>query len=62
MWVVLKYKQKEFKTLKRSFFKILGDMPEFYNPKIKYEKFINNKLNVYEKNNNQSSKNYRAKF
>ena len=50
MWVVLKYKQKEFKTLKRSFFKILGDMPEFYNPKIKYEKFINNKLNVYEKN------------
>ena len=50
MWIVLKYKQKEFRTLKKSFFKILGDMPEFYNPKIKYEKFINNKLNVYEKN------------
>ena len=34
MWVVLKYKPKEFEILKDSFFKILGEMPEFYNPKI----------------------------
>ena len=39
MWVVAKYKPKEFKLLKNSFFKILGEMPEFYSPKIKYEKY-----------------------
>ena len=38
MWIVVKYKSKEYKTLKESFFRILGEMPEFYNPKIKFEK------------------------
>ena len=50
MWVVAKYKPKEFKLLKDSFLKILGEMPEFYSPKIKYEKYLNNKLKVYKKN------------
>lgn len=50
MWIVAKYKPKEFKILKQSFLKILGEMPEFYNPKIKYEKYIQNKLKVFEKN------------
>ena len=50
MWIVAKYKPKEFKILKESFFKILGEMPEFYNPKIKYERYIKNKLKVFEKN------------
>tara|TARA_Y100000294_G_scaffold176705_1_gene199796 strand:+ start:132 stop:635 length:504 start_codon:yes stop_codon:yes gene_type:complete len=50
MWIVLKYKPKEFKILKDSFFKILGEMPVFYNPKIKYERYINNKLKVFKKN------------
>ena len=50
MWVVLKYKPKEFEILKDSFFKILGEMPEFYNPKYKYELYINNKLKTFEKN------------
>ena len=50
MWVVLKYKPKEFEILKDSFFKILGEMPEFYNPKYKYERYINNKLKTFEKN------------
>lgn len=50
MWVVLKYKPKEFEILKDSFFKILGEMPEFYNPKYKYERYINNKLKIFEKN------------
>ena len=50
MWVVLKYKPKEFEILKNSFFKILGEMPEFYNPKYKYERYINNKLKTFEKN------------
>ena len=49
MWVVLKYKPKEFEILKNSFFKILGEIPEFYNPKYKYERYINNKLKTFEK-------------
>ena len=49
MWIVAKYKPNEFRILKESFFKILGEMPEFYNPKIKYERYIKNKLKVYEK-------------
>lgn len=50
MWVVAKYKPKEFKILKESFYKILGEMPEFYNPKIKYERYVKNKRKVFEKN------------
>ena len=50
MWIVAKYKPKEFASLKEGFFKVLGDMPEFYNPKIKYEKYINNKIKVFDKN------------
>ena len=49
MWIVAKYKPNEFRILKESFFKILGEMPEFYNPKIKYERYIKNKLKVFEK-------------
>ena len=49
MWTVIKYKTHEFYNLKNSFIKILGDQPEFYNPKIKYEKYINNKLKIYKK-------------
>ena len=49
MWIALKYKPKEFKILQDSFFKILGEMPEFYNPKYKYERYINNKLKTLEK-------------
>jgi len=50
MWVVAKYKPKEIQTLKNSFFAVLGEMPEFYIPKFKYEKYLNNKLKVYKKN------------
>ena len=50
MWIVARYKPKEFELLKESFSKILGEMPEFYTPKIKYERYINNKLKVYKKN------------
>jgi len=49
VWIVAKYKPNEFRILKESFFKILGEMPEFYNPKIKYERYIKNKLKVFEK-------------
>tara|TARA_B100000965_G_scaffold405642_1_gene440544 strand:- start:7869 stop:8366 length:498 start_codon:yes stop_codon:yes gene_type:complete len=50
MWTVIKYKINELSIMKASFREILGDQPEFYSPKIKYEKYINNKLKVYEKN------------
>ena len=50
MWIVVKYKTKELKTLKSSFFRALGEMPIFYSPRIQYQKYINNKLKVYEKN------------
>jgi|TARA_Y100000294_G_scaffold156118_1_gene156805 hypothetical protein len=50
VWIVAKYKRKEFEILKESFFKILGEMPEFYNPKIKYARYIKNKLKIFEKN------------
>jgi hypothetical protein len=49
MWIVAKYKTKELNILKESFLKVLGEMPEFYNPKIKYERYINNKLKTFEK-------------
>ena len=49
MWVVLKYKSKEYEILKNSFSKVLGNSTEYYKPKIKYEKYINNKLKVFEK-------------
>ena len=50
MWVVAKYKSKELETLKQSFSKIIGEMPEFYIPKIKQEYYINNKLKIAQKN------------
>ena len=50
MWVVAKYKPKELEILKQSFSKIIGDMPEFYIPKIKQEYYINNKLKTLKKN------------
>ena len=49
MWTVIKYKTHEFNNLKNSFIKILGEQPEFYNPKIRYEKYIHNKLKIYKK-------------
>ncbi len=50
MWIVAKYKPKEYKILRDSFYKILGEMPEFYSPKIKYEYYVKNKLKVFQKN------------
>ena len=49
MWIVLKYKKQEFNFLKKDFRKTLGDLPLIFKPKIKYEKFIRNKLHLLEK-------------
>ena len=50
MWLVVKYKPKELEILKQSFSKIIGNMPEFYIPKIKQAYYINNKLKILKKN------------
>ena len=49
MWIVLKYKKQEFNFLKKDFRKTLGDLPLIFKPKIRYEKFIRNKLHLLEK-------------
>ena len=49
MWAVAKYKSRELSLLKENFTKILGESPQFYCPKIKYEKYIRYKLRSYEK-------------
>ena len=49
MWIVLKYKKKEFGFLKRDFRKILGDLPLIFRPKFKYQKLVKNKLKFLEK-------------
>ena len=49
MWIVAKYKNKELKTLKKNFIKVLGEPLEFYIPKIKYQKYFKQKLKTFEK-------------
>ena len=40
MWIVVKFKPKEYEILKDSISKIIGEMPEIYNPKVKLEKYV----------------------
>jgi len=49
MWIVLKYKRKEFGLLKQDFRKILGDLPLFFRPKYEYQKLVKNKVRLLEK-------------
>ena len=49
MWVVAKYKLSEFSLLKKKFTEILGSSPQFYVPKIKFQKIIHNKIKTFEK-------------
>ena len=49
MWIVFKYKKKEFSLLKQDFRKILGDLPLIFRPKFKYQKLVKNKLLFLEK-------------
>ena len=44
MWTVLKYDKKYLTVLKNEFYKKLGKNCRFYQPKIKYNKYFNNKL------------------
>ena len=49
MWIVLKYKRREFSLLKQDFRKILGDLPLIFRPKFKCQKLVKKKLKFLEK-------------
>ncbi len=49
MWIVFKYKRREFSLLKQDFRKILGDLPLIFRPKFKCQKLVKKKLKFLEK-------------
>ena len=49
MWIVFKYKRREFSLLKQDFRKILGDLPLIFRPKFKYQKLVKQKIKFLEK-------------
>ena len=50
MWVVLKYKNNELNFLKEDLKKKLGEPPQIYQPKIKLQKLIKNRIKFLERN------------
>ena len=50
MWVVLKYNKNEFSFLQQDLNKALGDKPEIFIPKFRYQKLVRNKIKFTEKN------------
>jgi hypothetical protein len=49
MWIVAKYKMNEINSLKKSFREILGNDPEYYFPKIKYNQIIKRQFKIVKK-------------
>ncbi len=49
MWTVVKYKLNEINLLKDSLKSLLGEDPVYFQPKVKIQKFVNNKLKTFEK-------------
>ena len=49
MWIVFKYKRREFSLLKQDFRKILGDLPLIFRPKFKYQKLVKKKAPIFRK-------------
>ena len=43
MWIVAKYNVKEFNLVKKKFKEVLGYSPNFYIPKIRYQKTANSR-------------------
>ena len=48
MWIVIKYKSKNLEVLKEEILKKISS-PFFYCPKVKFQKYKNNRLKEYEK-------------
>tara|TARA_Y100000590_G_scaffold198546_1_gene225463 strand:+ start:252 stop:752 length:501 start_codon:yes stop_codon:yes gene_type:complete len=49
MWIIAKHKTKELNLLKNNLTEIFGENIKFYNPKIKYQKYVKNKLETLER-------------
>ena len=49
MWIVAKTKKRELHILKKELIKKFGSKIKFYNPKIQYQKYINNKIKRIDK-------------
>ena len=49
MWLVAKYKKNQYNLLKSNIKDVFGSGVDVYNPKIKIQKFVNNKIVNYEK-------------
>ena len=49
MWIIAKYKLHELNLLKNKFREILGNDPEYFIPKIKYNKIIKKKFKTFQK-------------
>jgi hypothetical protein len=49
MWIVAKIKTKEMQIFKRDMLKKVGNEVKFYCPKIKYQRYFNNKVKKFEK-------------
>ena len=49
MWIIAKYKLHELNTLKNKLKEILGNDPEYFIPKIKYNKIVKKKFKTFKK-------------
>ncbi len=49
MWTVVKYKFNEINLLKDNLRNLFGEEPVYFQPKVKIQKFVNNKLKTFEK-------------
>ena len=49
MWIIAKYKLHELNTLKNKLKGILGNDPEYFMPKIKYDKIVKKKFKTFQK-------------
>ena len=49
MWIVIKYKKKELNFLRQDLQNILGEIPNIYIPKIKFQKIIKNQSIIFKK-------------
>ena len=49
MWIIAKYKLHELNLLKNKFREILGNDPEYFIPKIKYNRIIKKKFKTFQK-------------
>ena len=49
MWIVAKYKLNELNILKNKLKEILGNEPEYFTPKIRYNKIVKKKFKIFQK-------------